>query len=85
MRDTAYATELATARIVFDAENEGKIERIYVKDEEQEEIRFSWWKDGRIMMRPLDLSENHLLTLLHNAIEGGIFSSDFRAKLRDML
>ena len=85
MRDTPYATELAAASIIFDAENLGKIERIYVKDEEQEEIRFSWWKDGRMMMRPLDLCENDLLTLLHNAIDGDIFSPDFRARLREML
>jgi hypothetical protein len=37
------------------------------------------------MMRPLDLPENDLLRLLDNAIKGGIFTPDFRAKLRNML
>jgi hypothetical protein len=85
MRDTAYASEIATASIAFDGANEAKIEHIHVKDQGQDEIRFSWWKDGRIMMRPLDLPENDLLRLLDNAIKGGIFTPDFRAKLRNML
>jgi len=85
MRDTEYATERATASIAFDASNEGRIEHIFVKETAQDEIRFSWWKDGRMTPRPLDLSENDLLTLLHNAIDGGIFTPDFRARLRDML
>jgi hypothetical protein len=85
LRDTPYATEIATASIAFDGANEGRIEHIHVKDEGQDEIRFSWWKDGRMMMRPLDLPENDLLTLLDNAIKGGVFTLDFRAKLRDML
>jgi hypothetical protein len=86
MRDTSYATELKPpASIAFDASNEGRIEHIFVKEHSQEEIRFSWWRDGRMMMRPLDLSENDLLTLLHDAFERGIFTTVFRAKLRDML
>jgi hypothetical protein len=64
MRDTSYATEIARASIGFDAANEGRIERIHVKEQGQDEIRFSCWKDGRMTPRPLDLSENDLLTLL---------------------
>jgi hypothetical protein len=91
MRNTSYARELDTpARVAFDASNEGRIEHILVKEngrEEngQKELRFSWWKDGRMMMRPLDLPESHLLELLHNAIEGGIFTPDFLTRLRQML
>ena len=85
MRDTEYATELATATIAFDAANEGKIERILVKEYGQDEIRFSWWKDGRMMMRPLDLAEDDLLKLMHNAIQADVFTPEFRSKLRELL
>jgi hypothetical protein len=85
MRDTPYATEIATGSIAFDAANEGKIERILVKENGQEEIRFSWWKDGRMMMRPLDLTEKDLIELLQKAIEHNVLTPDFRAKLRSLL
>ena len=85
MRDTSYATEIARASIGFDAANEGTIERIHVKEQGQDEIRFSWWKDGRMTPRPLALSENDLLTLLQDAIEFDIFTPEFRTRLQDML
>ncbi|MCR0983137.1 hypothetical protein [Roseomonas populi] len=76
MRDTHYATELAHADI-----GGSRIERLHVKHQGQDEIRFSWWKDGRMMMRPLDLPENELLPLFQAAIRNGVFSEDF---LRDL-
>jgi hypothetical protein len=85
MRDTEYATELATATIAFDANNEGKIERILVKEYGQDEIRFSWWKDGRMMMRPLDLPEDDLLTLMRSGIQAEVFTPEFRKKLKELL
>jgi hypothetical protein len=85
MRDTQYATELATGTIAFDAVNEGKIERILVKEYGQDEIRFSWWKDGRMMMRPLDLTEDDLLILVGNGIQAGVFTPEFRKKLKELL
>ncbi len=85
MRDTAYATELATASIAFEGGDEGKVERIHVKENAQDEIRFSWWKDGRMIPRPLDLNEEDLIRLLQNAVAVGVFTSNFRARLRDIL
>ena len=76
MRDTAYATELATADI-----DGHRIERLHIKEYGQDEIRFSWWPDGKMANRPLDLSEHELLPLLKEAIEKGVFSDDF---LRDL-
>jgi hypothetical protein len=84
MRDTSYAKEIASASIAFDEANEGKIEKIFVKETSQEEIRFSWWKDRRMIPRPLDLSENDLIELLKNAIEADVFSSEFRSKVRSL-
>jgi len=75
-RDTPYARELASADL-----NGCRIERLYVKGAGQDEIRFSWWKDGNMANRPLDLPEKDLLALFRLAIERGVFSDDF---LRDL-
>ena len=37
------------------------------------------------MMRPLDLPENDLLNLVRNAVLLGVFTPDFRSKLRELL
>jgi hypothetical protein len=80
MRDTPYATELATADL-----NGCRIERLHVKEQDQDEIRFSWWVDGRMANRPLDLPENELLPLLRLAIEQGVFTEAFLRDLHSML
>jgi hypothetical protein len=72
MRETKYAREIASVDI-----GGCRIERIYVKKHEQEEIRFSWWKDGRFAPRPLDLPENELLELMREAIKKGVFTPTF--------
>ena len=64
MRDTDYAQELATAAI-----GECRVERLHVKSLNQTEIRFSWWPDGKLANRPLDLTEHELLPLLQLAFE----------------
>lgn len=85
MRDTPYARELITANFVFPDNSEGRIERLYVRELQQEEIRFSWWKDGKMMMRPLDLREDELLGLLKNAVRQGVFSESFLTDLKRAL
>ena len=59
MRDTSYATELATAEV----EN-CRIERLHVKAEGQVEIRFSWWPDGKMANWPAPGSEDTELGVL---------------------
>jgi hypothetical protein len=81
MRDTRYATELNTAE---DASGQ-RIERLYVKELAREEIRFSWWKDGQLMVRPLDLPEDELLPLLSTAFEKGVFREEFLLGLQSAL
>jgi hypothetical protein len=81
MRDTPYATELASA-----ADKDGnRIERLYVKSLHQEEVRFSWWKDGKLIPRPLNLSENALLDLMRLAIARGVFKDAFLDGLHKIL
>jgi hypothetical protein len=80
MRETRYARERATADI-----HGQRIERIFVKEQGQDEIRFSWWKDGGMMMRPLDLPESELLPLLREAIMKGVFTEQFLKELHETL
>ncbi len=81
MRDTPYATEIKTA---IDAQGQA-IERLFIKEHGREEIRFSWWKDGNLVMRPLDLPEDELLELLAQAIQEGVFKADFLRGLQTLL
>jgi hypothetical protein len=83
MRDTQYATEKATSKVSY-GEDEARMEKIFVKEQEQEEIRFSWWKNGNIVPRPLDLPESDLLQLIENGF-GNVLSYEFLADLRSRI
>src|SRR5262245_52838278 len=86
-RETRYAKEIARGTVVWsktDA-NEGRLEHLYNKVRKQDEIRFSSWKGGRMMMRPLDLTEDELIDLLRDAIKQSVFSETFLSKLRRLL
>jgi hypothetical protein len=84
MRDTAYARELATASLAS-GDSEVRIERLFVKEFQQEEIRFSWWKGDKMMMRPLDLPEHELLELFRLAIQQRVFQPEFLRALKGIL
>jgi hypothetical protein len=81
MRETKYAREITSTEEV----GGGRIERIYVKETKQEEIRFSWWRDGRMIPRPLDLPENQLLELIGKAVDNGVFTPSFVEGLRRLV
>jgi hypothetical protein len=85
MRETDYQQELASVRVEFPSGGEGRLERILVKESGLEEIRFSWWKDGRFIPRPLDLPEAELLELLRKGISGGVFTDRFLLELTRVL
>ena len=85
MRDTKYARELASASISWGDSEEARIELLHIKERNQEEIRFSWWKDGNIVMRPLDLEEKDLLLLFKDAVQNNVFSQDFLLSLRQII
>ena len=80
MRDTPYAKEEATAEV-----HDCRIERIYVKAENQTEIRFSWWPDGNMANRPLDVPEPLLLDLFGEAMRQKVFSGAFLSGLTQLL
>ena len=85
LRDTPYANELCKPGSVKQGDSECRIERIRVKESDQVEIRFSWWKNGNLIPRPLDLPEEELLQLFKDAIDNGVFSETFKSKLREIL
>lgn len=80
MRDTAYATERATAK-----HGGARLERIFIKESRREEIRFSWWKGDRMMMRPLDVTEDELLALLAKGLKSKVFTETFVLNLIRLL
>ena len=84
-RDTGYATLLAEGRIDFRDGNSIRIERLYVKEQKQDEIRFSWWKHERLIPRPLDVSEKQLLSLFQKSIKNAVFTRSFISRLKIML
>jgi hypothetical protein len=81
LRDTKYAREIKSVEDSFGA----RIERLYVKKQGQDEIRFSWWKDGKLIPRPLDHPEVELLPLMQSAIKEGVFKDDFLRSLQAIL
>lgn len=86
MRETKYAVELCEPGILpFPTGDEARIEKLHIKKTGEEEVRFSWWKDGKMIPRPLDLSENDLILLLQDALEKDVLTPIFRMKLRSML
>jgi hypothetical protein len=76
MRDTSYAEERATSSV-----GANRIERIYVKEFRQEEIRLSWWPNGKMAPRPLDVPEEQLIELVAKGIADGVLSGQFLPKL----
>ncbi len=86
LRETPYAGLIAEGRLsVGDGRDECRVERLYVKDRGSVEIRFSWWKNGALMMRPLDTTEKELLDLFDKGIKSGVFTLDFRQRLKKLL
>jgi len=74
LRDTKYAREIARSVLKWDGGDEARIERLEIKKTGQIEIRMSWWKDGQMLPRPLDLSEADFFKLIVQGIRDGVLS-----------
>ena len=92
-KETRYCKVLRQAKIRDNNVAYG-IEKIFVKELNQEEIRFVYFKDiikGSIMMeeqlvaRPLDLPEDDLIRLMELSIKQNVFSKEFVGKLKEIL
>ena len=84
MKEPAGAKKLASASISLGNEV-GKIERLPVNEAGQEQIRFSIWSQGKMLRRPLSLTEKELITLIQAAILEGILSRDFISELHSVI
>lgn len=93
VKETRYCKVLRQAKI-RDNDVAYGIEKIFVKELNQEEIRFVYFKDiikGSIMMeeqlvaRPLDLPEDDLIKLVELSIKQNVFSKEFISKLKEIL
>jgi hypothetical protein len=89
LRDSDYAKELTQpASFTFPDGSVGRIEYLLFKTgaaKGKEGYRFSWWKDGRMVPRPLDFTEAEYLELFKSAVDAGIFSNDAVARMRKIL
>jgi hypothetical protein len=83
MKEPAGAKKLASASINLGNEV-GKIERLPINEDGQEQIRFSIWRQGKMLHRPLSLTEKELVALLQAAIKEGILSRDFIGELHSV-
>jgi hypothetical protein len=86
-RNVRRDTVIAIATINFADGSEGRIERLLFYDhQDQEGFCFSWWKENHIMPRPLDGSDEEILTLLRKALqEEKVFLGNFLVELKGIL
>ncbi len=93
IKETRYCKVLRQAKIRDNNVAYG-IEKIFVKELNQEEIRFAYFKDitkgsiikeEQLVARPLDLPEDDLIKLIELSIKQNVFSKEFISKLKDIL
>lgn len=88
-KETKYCIVLKQAKI-RDGNVAYGIEKIFVKELNQEEIRFVYFKDTfrkeqQLIARPLDLPEDDLIKLIKSSIKKNVFSKEFLSNLREIL
>ncbi|MDB0440331.1 hypothetical protein C4R89_12390 [Clostridioides difficile] len=89
IKETRYCKVLRQAKIRENNIAYG-IEKIFVKELNQEEIRFVYFKDTfrqeeQLVPRPLDLPEEDLLKLMDVAISQNVFSKEFLNNLKEIV
>lgn len=85
MRDTDYARELGSVFVEYKEGNEIRLERLLIKETGVEEIRLSWWKNGKLMRAPADLPEDGLVELFRKGVRAHLFTQEFLAQLKSAI
>lgn len=62
-----------------------RIERLCVKETAKQVVSFSWWPNGKMAGKPLEVPEEHLLLLIKAAIDEDVLTEDFVWELRSLL
>ena len=82
LRKTPHAELCAEARLPRDgSDDEVRLERLWLKGERYEALRFTAWRRGRFIPRPAHLTEPELVALLDRGLAGCVFSDFFRRQL----
>jgi hypothetical protein len=63
------------------SDDELRLERVWLKRDRYEALRFTVWRGGRFIPGPAHLTEPELIALLERGLEGGVFSDFFRRQL----
>lgn len=89
INETKYCKVLRQAKLIDGSMGYG-IEKIFVKELNQEEIRFVYFKDTlrkkqQVIARPLDLPEDDLIELIKVSINQKVFSKEFVSNLREII
>jgi len=89
IKETKYCKILSQGKVVDEAYTYC-IEKIFIKDKNREEVRFSLYKDTitseqRYIPRSLDVTEQELLQLIKESKEAEVFSKEFIKGLGEIL
>ncbi|WP_288481001.1 hypothetical protein [uncultured Clostridium sp.] len=89
IKETKYCKVIKQAKL-RDKNIAYGIEKIIVKELNQEEIRFVYFKDTarmeeQLVPRPLDLPEKDLLELIKLSIKHSVFSKNFINQLKEII
>lgn len=86
LRRTPFAELCAEVRLNIADGQEHRLEHLWVKDKNEERsgydaLRWSCWRDGRLLPRPPHLKETDLLALLGKGVDEGLLSPFFVKQL----
>ncbi|KJL04451.1 hypothetical protein N178_12580 [Priestia aryabhattai B8W22] len=86
LKETDYCQLVEQGRLEKE-DHVSTVERIFVKEKGEYEIRFAYYKPNkknneRLVLRPLDLNEHDLYKVLMDAIDKDVFTDNFLNKLK---
>ncbi|MFE8061650.1 hypothetical protein [Priestia aryabhattai] len=86
LKETDYCQLVEQGRLEKE-DHVSTVERIFVKEKGEYEIRFAYYKPNkknneRLVLRPLDLNEDDLYKVLMDAIDKDVFTDNFLNKLK---
>ena len=81
LRKTRYAELCSHATVGESTGDEKRLEKIWVKSRKEEILRWTWWRDGKMLPRPAEMNEPELIALIDRGFQAGVLSSFFLRQL----